>query len=69
LSAVESDRGDCDSEPMMSTNNNEAALVELMRADRVVQKRRQDAQLLKDLEATEETASAAPHERLYRGRP
>jgi hypothetical protein len=39
-------------------NRSEAELPVIMRADRVVQKRRRDAQALIDLEATEESVSA-----------
>jgi hypothetical protein len=38
----------------------------LMRADRKVQDRRRDRQELLDLEATEETGSAATNERMHR---
>jgi hypothetical protein len=44
-------------------SNSEADLLALMRADRVVQKRRRDRQELLDLDATEETGSAAKIER------
>jgi predicted secreted protein len=40
-----------------------------MRDDREVQNWRRDRQELIDLEATEETGSAAMIERLHRGRP
>ena len=39
-------------------SNSETDLLALMRADREVQNRRSDAQLLIDLEATEEAVSA-----------
>ena len=46
-----------------------ALLEPLMRADREVQNWRRDRQELIDLEATEETGSAAMSDRLRRGRP
>jgi hypothetical protein len=49
--------------------SSEADLLALMRVDRVVQNRRRARQELLDLEATEETGSAATNERLHRGRP
>jgi hypothetical protein len=51
----------------MSDAENE--LLALMRADRVVHKRRRDRKALLDLEATEETGSAATNERMHRGLP
>jgi hypothetical protein len=50
-------------------SNSEADLLKIMRADRVVIRRRRDAQDLKDEDATEEAISAAKVERAARRRP
>ena len=52
-----------------TNGSDEAALLALMRADRVVQKRRRNRQELIDLDATEEAGSAATNERMHRGLP
>ena len=52
-----------------TNGSDEAALLALMRADRVVQKRRRNRQELIDLDATEEAGSAAMIERFTRRRP
>jgi hypothetical protein len=57
------------SEGCRAMRNLEAELRKLMRADRARQNQRRDRQELLDLEATEETGSAATNERMHRGLP